>query len=81
MVYAFGTNGGWEVMGLLFSSIGPKTTLFCYSIASAIILIGLVAYIHFAKDLDDYEKHSEDKDVTSNSETRIILNVFFKLQF
>ena len=61
MVYAFGTNGGSGVMGLLFHAIGPKTTLFCYFIASTIILICLLAYIYFAKGLDDYEKLPEDK--------------------
>ena len=34
--------------GLLFHSLGPKTTIFCY--------------IYFSKDLDDYEKLLEDKD-------------------
>ena len=34
--------------GLLFHSLGPKTTIFCY--------------IYFSKDLDDYEKLPEDKD-------------------
>ena len=62
MVFSFGLNGGSGIMGLLFHAIGPKTTLFCYSIASAFILICLLAYIYFAKDLDDYEKLNEDKD-------------------
>ena len=48
--------------GLLFHSLGPKTTIFCYFIASTIILICLLAYIYFSKDLDDYEKLPEDKD-------------------
>ena len=62
MVYAFGLNCGSGVMGLLFNAFGPKTTLFCYSIASVIILICLLAYIYFAKGLDDYEKLPEYKD-------------------
>ena len=33
-------------MGLLFHATGPKTTLFCYSIASAIILVAFLAYIY-----------------------------------
>ena len=48
--------------GLLFHSLGPKTTIFCYFIASTIILICLLPYIYFSKDLDDYEKLLEDKD-------------------
>ena len=63
MVYAFDTNGGSAALGLLFHAIGSNTTLFCYSIASAIgILIRLLAYFSFAKDLVDYEKLPEDKD-------------------
>ena len=62
MVYAFGMNGGSGVMALLFHSIGPKTTLFCYFIAPANILICLRAYIDIFTTLDDYEKLCEDKD-------------------
>ena len=62
MVYAFGMNFGSGVMGLLFHAIGPKTTLFCYFIASTIILICLLAYIDILPTLDDYEKRCEDKD-------------------
>ena len=62
MAYALGINGGSGVMGLLYHAIEPKTTLFCYSIASAIILICLLAYIYFSKDIDDWEKLPEDKD-------------------
>ena len=43
--------------GLLFHSLGPKTTIFCY--------------IYFSKDLDDYEKLREDKD-GEDSDWRIV---------
>ena len=62
MVYAFGMNFGSGVVGLLFHANGPKTTLFCYFIASTIILICLLAYIDILPTLDDYEKRCEDKD-------------------
>ena len=62
MVYAFGMNGGSGVMALIFHAIGPKTTLFCYFIASAIIFICLLAYIDILPTHDDYEKLCEDKD-------------------
>ena len=45
MVYAFGMNGGSGVMALFFHAIGLRTILFCYFIASAIILICLLADI------------------------------------
>ena len=57
--------------GLLFNSLGPKTTIFCYFIVSTIILICLLAYIYFSKDLDDYEKLREDKD-GEDSDWRIV---------
>ena len=66
MVYAFGMNGGSGVMALLFHAIGPKTTLFCYFISSAIIFICLLAYIDILPTLDDYEKLCEDKDGEDN---------------
>ena len=55
MIYAFGMNFGSGVMDLLFHAIGQKTTLFCYFIASTIILICLLAYIDILPTLDDYE--------------------------
>ena len=47
-------------MGLLFDVIGSKTTLFCYSIASAVLLVCLLVYIYSAKGIHDYEKIPED---------------------
>ena len=66
MVYALGMTGGSGVMALLFHAIGPKTTLFCYFISSAIIFICLLAYIDILPTLDDYEKLCEDKDGEDN---------------
>ena len=48
-------------MDLLFDDvIGSKTTLFCYSIASAVLLLCLLVYIYSAKSIDDYEKIPEE---------------------
>ena len=57
--------------GLLFHSVGPKTNIFCYFIDTTIIIICLLAYIYFSKDLDDYEKLREDKD-GEDSDWRIV---------
>ena len=46
MVYAIGLDAGFGVMGLLFHAIGSKTTLFCYSIISAVILVAFLSYIY-----------------------------------
>ena len=62
MVYAIGLDAGFGVMGLLFHAIGSKTTLFCYSITSAVILVGFLVYIYFAQSLDVYEKLPQDSD-------------------
>ena len=62
MVFSIGTEAGSGVMGLLFDVIGSKTTLFYYSIASAFLLICLLAYIYSGKGLDDYEKLPENSD-------------------
>ena len=61
MVYSLGMHSGSGVMGLLFHAFGPKPTLFCYFIAS-VILICLLAYIYFAKSIDYYERIPADKD-------------------
>ena len=62
MVFSIGIDTGSGVMGLLFHAIGSKTTLFCYSITSATILVAFLVYIYFAKSLCDYEKLPEDSD-------------------
>ena len=62
MVYAIGLDAGSGVMGLLFHAIGSKTTLFCYSITSAVVLVAFLVYINFAQSLDVYEKLPQDSD-------------------
>ena len=62
MVYAIGLDAGFGVMGLLFHAIGSKTTLFCYSITSAVIFVAFLVYIYFAQSLDVYEKLPQDCD-------------------
>ena len=62
MVHASGLDAGSGVMGLLFHAIGSKTTLFCYSITSAVILVAFLTYIYFAESLDVYEKLPQDSD-------------------
>ena len=62
MVFSIGTEAGFGVMGLLFHAIRSKTTLICYSITSAVILVGFLAYKYFAQSLDVYEKHPQDSD-------------------
>ena len=62
MVLAIGVDAGSGVMGLLFHAIGSKTTLFCYSITSAVIFVALLVYIYFAQSLDVYEKLPLDSD-------------------
>ena len=62
MVFAIGIDAGSGVMGLLFHAIGSKTTLFCYSMTSAILLVAFLAYIYFAKGLGDYEQLREESD-------------------
>ena len=62
MVYAIGIDVGSGVMGLLFHAIGSKTTLFCCSITSAVILVAFLVYIYFAQSLDVYEKLPQDSD-------------------
>ena len=62
MVYAIGLDAGFGVMGLLFHAIGSKTTLFCYSITSAVIFVAFLVYIYFAQNLDVYEKLPLDSD-------------------
>ena len=62
MVFAIGIDAGSGVMGLLFHAIGSKTTLFCYSMTSAILLFAFLAYIYFAKDLEDYENLPQESD-------------------
>ena len=54
-------------MGLHFHAIGSNATLFCYSIASAIILVAFLAYIYFYKGLEDYEKLPENSDEEDES--------------
>ena len=49
MVYSIGIDAGSGVMGLLFHAIGSKTTLFCYSVTSAVIFVAFLAYIYFSK--------------------------------
>ena len=56
MVYAIGVEAGSGVMGLLFHAIGSKTTLFCCSITSAVILVAFLVNIYFSQSLDVYEK-------------------------
>ena len=62
MVYAIGIDAGCGVMGLLFHAIGSKTTLFCYSITSAVLFVAFLIYIYFAQSLDVYEKLPQDSD-------------------
>ena len=62
MVLAIGVDAGSGVMGLLFHAIGSKTTLFCYSITSALIFVAFLVYIYFAQNLDVYEKLPLDSD-------------------
>ena len=62
MAYAIGLDAGFGVMGLLFHAIGSKTTLFCCSITSAVILVAFLVYIYFAQSLDVYEKLPQDSD-------------------
>ena len=62
MAFSVCTEAGSGVMGLLFDVIGSKTTIFCYSIASSVLLICLFIYIYFSKGLNDYEKHAEESD-------------------
>ena len=45
MVYAMGLDAGSGVLGLLFHAIRSKTTVFCYSIASAVIFVAFLVYI------------------------------------
>ena len=62
MVYAMGLDAGSGVLGLLFHAIRSKTTVFCYSIASAVIFVAFLVYIYFAQSLDVYEKLPQDND-------------------
>ena len=62
MVFSIDVEAGSGVIGLLFHAIGSKTTLFCYSITSAVILAGFLVYMYFAQSLDVYEKHPQDSD-------------------
>ena len=62
MVLAIGVDAGCGVMDLLFHAIGSKTTLFCYSITSAVIFVAFLVYIYFAQSLDVYEKLPQDSD-------------------
>ena len=62
MVLAIGVDAGYGVMGLLFHAIASKTTLFCYSITSALIFVAFLVYIYFAQNLDVYEKLPQDSD-------------------
>ena len=62
MVLAIGVDAGYGVMGLLFRAIGSKTTLFCYSITSALIFVAFLVYIYFAQNLDVYKKLPLDSD-------------------
>ena len=62
MVFSIGVDAGSGVMGLLFYATGSKTTLFCYSVTSVMILVAFLAYIYFARDLEDYEKLPEESD-------------------
>ena len=62
MVLAIGVDAGSGVMGLLFHAIGSKTTLFCYSITSAVIFVAFLVYIYFAQSLDIYDKLPQDSD-------------------
>ena len=62
MVYAIGIDAGSGVMGLLFHAIGSKTTLFCYSITSAVIFVAFLVYISFAECVDVYEKLPQESD-------------------
>ena len=55
-------HDGSGVLGLLFHAFGPKTILFCYFVASVIVLICLLANISFAKSIEDYERFPADKD-------------------
>ena len=67
MVYAMSLDAGSGVMGLLFHAIGSKTTVFCYSITSAVIFVAFLLYIYFAQSLDVYEKlplNSDEEDYT-----------------
>ena len=62
MVYAIGLDAGFGVIILLFHAIGSKTTLFCYSITSTVILVAFLTYIYFAESLDVYEKLPQDSE-------------------
>ena len=62
MVLAIGVDAGYGVMGLLFHAIGSKTTLFCYSITSAVIFVAFLVYVYFDQSLDVYEKLPQDSD-------------------
>ena len=62
MVYSIGIDAGSGVTGLLFYAIGSKTTLFWYSISSAIILVAFLVYIYFSTSLEDYKKLPKESD-------------------
>ena len=62
MVFSIDVEAGSGVIGLLFHAIGSKTTLFCYSITSAVILVGFLIYIYFSQSLDVYENLPQDSD-------------------
>ena len=62
MVYAMGLDAGSGVLGLLFHAIGSKTTVFCYSITSAVIFVAFLVYIYFPQSLDVYEKLPQEND-------------------
>ena len=74
MVFSIGIDAGSGVMGLLFHAIGSKTTLFCYSITSATILVAFLVYIYFARDLCDYENLPEESDEEDEIKERLIEN-------
>ena len=62
MVYSIRIDAGSGVMGILFHAIESKTTLFCYFITSAIILVAFLDYIYISKGLEEYEKLPENSD-------------------
>ena len=62
MVFSIGVDAGFGVMGLRFHAIGSKTTVFCYSITSAVIFVAFLVYNYFAQSLDVYEKLPQDSD-------------------
>ena len=65
MLAGVGKEIGTVVFGCLFTTLGTKTTLLCFTLLSLLVLVILLIYLAHS---NDYKKYMERTDLGSGDE-------------